>query len=261
MKQLVAVIFIAFCTLSVYAQDAIIKTDFTKIEAKVTEIGSDVIKYKKFDNLEGSLYSINRDEVFKIVFKNGKEELVNEIKLQDLVDQYISVSTYEKTYEKVVAIENSRSSNGISLNPQERDFVNSFIKYWNLSQRQYVRDDCVRFGLAKEADELMAEFRAYGDNYKAYYFLYLTCSIAASAYIAGYDCMDSPTYTRQYDKKVLRTMQIANKAKKCARLDEEILLGQTILLNKSFYQGVNFDAISDQVQNAEAVARNFNCNL
>lgn len=59
----------------VFAQDVIYKSDGTEIKAKVLEILPDMIKYKKFENLDGPTYNIGRDEVFMIAYQNGQREV------------------------------------------------------------------------------------------------------------------------------------------------------------------------------------------
>ncbi len=60
----------------VKAQDIIIKNDKTEIKAKVIELTEGLIKYKKSGKLDGPLYSINKDEVFMIVYKDGTIEYI-----------------------------------------------------------------------------------------------------------------------------------------------------------------------------------------
>lgn len=60
-----------------FAQDFIIKTNGNEIKAKVLEITIDVIKYKKFDNLEGPTISILKSEVFMIKYANGTSDVIN----------------------------------------------------------------------------------------------------------------------------------------------------------------------------------------
>ena len=58
------------------SQDIIIKNDKTEIKSKVIELTNDLIKYKKKSMLNGPIYSINKSEVFMIVYKNGKKEYI-----------------------------------------------------------------------------------------------------------------------------------------------------------------------------------------
>jgi hypothetical protein len=64
-----------------FAQDVIVKNDKTEIKAKVLEITDQVIKYKKFELLEGPTYNINKVEVFMIIYKNGTKEYIEQPKV------------------------------------------------------------------------------------------------------------------------------------------------------------------------------------
>ncbi len=77
-KSLITVVISLFSALILFAQDRIIKLDRTEISCKVSEIGSIEIKYKKADNPDGPVYSIHKTEVFKIVFENGTEEIMQQ---------------------------------------------------------------------------------------------------------------------------------------------------------------------------------------
>lgn len=57
------------------AQDVIVKKDGSIIQSKVMEINGVEIKYKKWSNQEGPMYSIIRSEVNSINFQNGEVEL------------------------------------------------------------------------------------------------------------------------------------------------------------------------------------------
>lgn len=72
---------------SATAQDLIIKMDKKEIKAKVLEVSEDVIKYKKFEKLDGPTYSIKREEVFMIIYKDGSKEymLEGEMNTQSII--------------------------------------------------------------------------------------------------------------------------------------------------------------------------------
>ena len=71
MKKVFTFIIIIIITCSVQAQDIMITKDGQKITAKVEEIGVELIKYKKHDNLNGVSYSIRKSEVSSILYENG----------------------------------------------------------------------------------------------------------------------------------------------------------------------------------------------
>jgi hypothetical protein len=61
-----------------FSQDVIITKDSKKIEAKVTEININSIKYKKFNNLEGPTYTLLKSEIATIVYQNGMIDVFDE---------------------------------------------------------------------------------------------------------------------------------------------------------------------------------------
>ena len=58
-----------------YGQDVVTKKDGEELKTKIIEVGVSEVKYKKFDNLEGPIYSIPKKEVALIKFENGTEEI------------------------------------------------------------------------------------------------------------------------------------------------------------------------------------------
>ncbi len=71
---------ILFATaLPCYAQDIITLKNGDEIKAKVTEISSTEIKYKRFENLEGPTVVISKADVFTIKYENGFREVINSL--------------------------------------------------------------------------------------------------------------------------------------------------------------------------------------
>lgn len=63
--------------LGVSGQDIITTNDDTSFAAKVIEITPDAVKYKKFNNLEGPLYTIPVKDIKVITYENGTKEVFN----------------------------------------------------------------------------------------------------------------------------------------------------------------------------------------
>ena len=63
----------------IWAQDVIVKKDGSTIQSKVMEINGTEIKYKKWSNQEGPMYSINKYEVNSINYENGEVELISTV--------------------------------------------------------------------------------------------------------------------------------------------------------------------------------------
>ncbi|MGV3538528.1 MAG: hypothetical protein ACO1OQ_01880 [Rufibacter sp.] len=75
MKKLFTLLLLVFVfTVGAQAQDIIVKVDKTEIKAKVLEIDETHIKYKQWEFLDGPTYSVRKNEVFMVIYKNGKRE-------------------------------------------------------------------------------------------------------------------------------------------------------------------------------------------
>lgn len=57
------------------AQDKITKKNGEDVNAKVIEIGTKEVKFKKSDNIDGPLYTIPVEDLIKIEFANGQKEI------------------------------------------------------------------------------------------------------------------------------------------------------------------------------------------
>lgn len=78
MKKILLFFIVILCSISVYAQDVIVMKDGSTIVSKVIEIGSENVKYKKFSNLEGPVYVIDKAEIQVINYGNGEKEVFKE---------------------------------------------------------------------------------------------------------------------------------------------------------------------------------------
>ena len=58
-----------------FTQDIITKKSSEDIEAKVTEVTTTEIKYKKFDNQNGPIFTILKSEVLMIRYENGTKDI------------------------------------------------------------------------------------------------------------------------------------------------------------------------------------------
>lgn len=78
MKRTILLFLAAFCgILSAAAQDLIVKTDASKVEAKVTEVTTEAVRYKRFSNPDGPTYVLPVAEISYIQYANGEKEQFN----------------------------------------------------------------------------------------------------------------------------------------------------------------------------------------
>jgi hypothetical protein len=75
-KLLFGILLLAGATFTLQAQDVIIRENGEEIQAKVVEVGTDEIKYKKFGNESGPTYTISKSELFLIKYANGTKEVI-----------------------------------------------------------------------------------------------------------------------------------------------------------------------------------------
>ncbi|GIV27953.1 MAG: hypothetical protein KatS3mg027_1767 [Bacteroidia bacterium] len=80
-------------TSTIIAQDMIFKTNGEVIEGKVVEITDLLVKYKKINIPGNVIYSIAKSNVSKIVYANGKEEIIN---ATNTIYPYAYPEEYEK---------------------------------------------------------------------------------------------------------------------------------------------------------------------
>lgn len=76
------VLFLAICLFSVsgiFAQDNIILKNGDEIKSKIIEVATAEIKYSKFENPTGPVYTILKSDVFMIKYENGSKDTFNPI--------------------------------------------------------------------------------------------------------------------------------------------------------------------------------------
>lgn len=73
MKKLLTLL-LAAVSISAMAQDILVLRDSSTISVKVIEVGTSEIKYKKWDNVDGPVYSLNRKDVLSLTYQNGSSE-------------------------------------------------------------------------------------------------------------------------------------------------------------------------------------------
>jgi len=61
-------------TCTCFAQDVIVTKDSKRIDAKVTEINVDNVRYKVFDHQDGPTYTLPKSDIVTIIYQNGQVE-------------------------------------------------------------------------------------------------------------------------------------------------------------------------------------------
>ncbi len=91
-------IIIALCVTSINtnAQDIITKKDGTDISAKVLEVTTTVIKYKRFENQNGPIISVKKSDILMIRYENGTKDVFKESVSDDNVSSVSENSNSNK---------------------------------------------------------------------------------------------------------------------------------------------------------------------
>ena len=76
----------SFCGNTLFAQDIIVTKKSEKIEAKITDVEQDCIKYKKYNYQEGPTYTILKADIASIIYQNGDVETFTDQNYQNKTD-------------------------------------------------------------------------------------------------------------------------------------------------------------------------------
>lgn len=90
-----------------YAQDMIVKKDGSIIQAKVSEIGTSEVKYKKWSNQDGPSYAIAKSDILAITYQNGEKETFEDAtpSTSSAPTQHTSKALNSKSPENIAAIQ------------------------------------------------------------------------------------------------------------------------------------------------------------
>lgn len=108
MKHLFVILFL-LCSASLFAQDVIVKKDGSTIVCRVVELTATEITYKKWSDLNGSNYVMNRSDASAINYENGKKVNLSEVDNQyqpgnqnDGVQQYNDQALLRMDYQSQI---------------------------------------------------------------------------------------------------------------------------------------------------------------
>ncbi|GHT32872.1 hypothetical protein FACS189434_05690 [Bacteroidia bacterium] len=104
--------------LSCYSQDIIVTKAEKRINAKVTEVNVDNIRYYEYDNQTGPVYTILKSDVVTIIYKNGKVENYNTSSPQTVKESNSAVS------DKQDVSSNEQTDKKPNLTVSDNQFVN-----------------------------------------------------------------------------------------------------------------------------------------
>lgn len=75
MKRILFLFCAIMFSVAMWADDIIFLKNGDEIRSKINKIGTSVVEYRKVSNLEGPVYEINKEDISKIVYSNGEEDV------------------------------------------------------------------------------------------------------------------------------------------------------------------------------------------
>lgn len=99
MKKLLFILAFAVCgSFCLSAQDIITLHDGTDIQAKILEVTTTEVKYKKFSNLEGPTFSLPKSDIQIVHYQNGENEVFNSFTASGAVYPGMRYKEYKDFY-------------------------------------------------------------------------------------------------------------------------------------------------------------------
>lgn len=110
-----------------FSQDIIILRTGDEISSIVTEIDANTIKYKKFENPTGPIYSVEKSGVFMIKYENGTKEVFEQVVPKATENKGSNVGNISKSGELVYIKYGVVKENDEVLTPDE--LITKYSKY------------------------------------------------------------------------------------------------------------------------------------
>jgi len=107
MKKILFVLFFTTISVMVFGQDIIITKDARRIEAQITEVNANNVKYKRFGSPDSPVYTILKSEISSITYQDGAIEVFKE-KVQNTQPQTQTTNFVQDDFLKMSDIQQER---------------------------------------------------------------------------------------------------------------------------------------------------------
>ncbi len=98
-NKILIILLVDFLGVSLFASDMIVTKDARKIDAKILEVSSSEIKYKKMSNPNGPTYVMPVAEIQTVVYENGEVEIYEERKEEEVAKPVEKEENYNRVAE------------------------------------------------------------------------------------------------------------------------------------------------------------------
>ena len=143
--------------ISAMAQDVIVLKNGDEIKSLVQEIGTEYVKYKRFDNQTGPIYNMAKTEIFMIKYENGTKDVFSEeAKLVEGKEIFTLESASVKNNEIIHLQENAQSREDVivktgalcsGFQTKITHISDKYIFYYNNGKEKKIKQKKVAFTL------------------------------------------------------------------------------------------------------------------
>jgi len=118
-------------SINMIAQDKIYLKSGENINAKIIEVNLNDVKYNKYTNLEGPLYTIVKSDIHMVIYENGETDI-----FKSSNSNHIDSSSVEKTKSFIIQIINNYGSSLKGRNPFQASFEGEYLRIRETNRNQ-----------------------------------------------------------------------------------------------------------------------------
>lgn len=159
-KRFFAFVSISCIFIYAHAQDVIVKTNGNTILAKVIEVGTEEVSYKKWSNPKGPTYKVRISDLMAINYANGEKD--------DFSNQQSSSSTNSKNSQLVEKKADVRNNEIINLINSKGEIHNKVTESFKEKKKMKLAD--VGAAIMKVTDNSIMSNEDIEVNFEPYYF-------------------------------------------------------------------------------------------
>ncbi len=133
MRKVLLTLFAVISTATMIADDIIVTKDSQRINAKIEEVGLDVVKYRRSDNLTGPLYTIAKSDIASVIYDNGTTEVFNSTSVETT-----SITSSSESIENSETLPLLKWESGVYNGVHKMSKEEVYILYQRISPEAYV---------------------------------------------------------------------------------------------------------------------------
>ena len=155
MKTSISLLIIILTHITSFSQDTIFFKNAGKIIVIVKEVAQTEVQYKKAELPDGPMYIISKDDIEKIVYKNGYTEVIKKA---------TTINTSNTTSQSFEVYKSSENSNSENLNMEKITYSDTKRRYSSLVTLVDRHPDANRRGSLLQSAKTLKNFKRHQDG-------------------------------------------------------------------------------------------------